>query len=182
MSRDRYYNPGDHYVIDDIKGIKRRYSESRLQWDGLLTEGASWSARNEQDLVTGVYDNQSVELARPRQKDQFVILATIATAPVPAGSSYVIVESTVGFAPGNVVQIMLDSGVPFQTVIEDTSGGMLSWSGNRLPSSVGLLYGDPIENQVLRVAIGNPTVPYLMELESTDGNWLFEDSSVIEWG
>lgn len=150
MPRDKYYKPGDYYIIDDIRGHKVRASDARLQWDNAFTLPGSFSPRQPQDLVVGVRDDQSVPLPRPRQKDNFTILATYVVAPSLVGSRSITVQSTVGFTVGDLVQVMLDSGVPFQFRLRTITGNILSWAtGAALPASVGALYGNPIENQVL---------------------------------
>lgn len=152
---DKWYKPGDYYVIDDIRGYKVRASHARLQWNNLLTAGSSFSPRQPQDLVVGVVDDQSVPLPRPRQPNRFTIVGTQVIAPAQIGDLSVTVESTEGFAVADRVQIMLDSGVPFQVVLSAVSSYALSWASPGLPSTVGVLYGDPPENAVINLSSGN---------------------------
>ena len=149
MADDKHYVPGDYYQIDQIRGYKVRASKTRQQWDRIVTLQASFSPRQPQDLVTGVRDDQSVPLPLPRQANQFTILGTNVAAPAPAGSTAIQVASTVGFNVGDLIQIMLDSGVIFSTTLSAIAGNLLSWTGVGLPASVGTLYGDPIENAVI---------------------------------
>lgn len=116
--------------------------------------------------MTGVRDDQVAALVRPRQVNQFVITGTFVIAPSQRLTTQIIVDSTVGFARGNLIQIMLDSGVNFQTRIAGIAGDVMMLV-NALPASVGLLYGDPIENSVLRL---DTTVSAgLFVLDSADG-------------
>lgn len=149
MADDKHYVPGDYYQIDQIRGYKVRASRTRPQWDRIITIAPSWSPRQPQDLVVGVRDDQSVPLPLPRQKNQFTIVGTSVIAPSARGDTSITVEQTVGFNPGNLVQVMLDSGVPFQFTLAAIAGNVLSWTGAGLPATVGLLYGDPIENAVV---------------------------------
>lgn len=98
--------------------------------------------------MRGVWDDQTVALSRPRQENQFVLLGTTVAAPSARGSRFMTVASSAGFVPGNVIQIMLDSGVNFLTAIAAIAGNVFTLP-NDLPFSVGSLYGDPIENSVI---------------------------------
>lgn len=158
MARDKFYRPGDYYQLDDISGFKVRASETRQQWDQAVTTRAHFSPRQPQDLVVGVRDDQSVAIPRPRQRNRFVIVGSEVAAPAARGAHTIEVASSVGFTVGDLVQIMLDSGVAFQVVLSAISGNDLTWVGGTyltgLPATVGTLYGDPIENQVLVVGVG----------------------------
>lgn len=152
MADDRHYVPGDNYILDDLSGFKIRASRARIipggQTGNLAVAPERWEPQQPQDFVRGVWDDQTVALARPRQKNQFVIVGTFVTAPSPAQSTSITVDSSVGFQATSSVQIMLDSGVNFQTQIVSISGNVWQLL-NPLPASVGSLFGDPIENAVL---------------------------------
>lgn len=152
VSNDRWYNPGDNYILDDLSGFKIRRSRARVipggQTGNLAVAPERWEPQQPQDFVKGVWDDQTVDLARPRQQNQFVITGTSVAAPSPRGSSQITVASSDGFSAGNLVQIMLDSGENFSARI-NTITGQLWGLGGLLPASVGTLYGDPIENAVL---------------------------------
>lgn len=108
-------------------------------------------------------DDQSVPTPRPRQGNRFVIVGTEVNAPSARGSNSIQVFSTVGFAVGNLVQVMLDSGEGFRFTLGDITGNVMSWSGLGLPATVGTLYGDPIENQVLLLEVGTGGVSNLYD-------------------
>jgi hypothetical protein len=152
VADDKHYVPGDYYQIDQIRGYKVRASRSKMQWDRIVTIPPSWSPRQFQDLVIGVRDDQSVPNPLPRQKNQFTIVATFVIAPAARGSTSIDVDNTVGINIGDLVQIMLDTGTPFQVTITGISGKTLTWTGAGLPATVGLLYGDPIENAVVNLS------------------------------
>lgn len=157
MADDKHYVPGDYYQIDQIRGYKVRASRTRPQWDRIITIAPSWSPRQPQDLVVGVYDNQSVPLPLPRQPNRFTILGTEVVAPSAVGAHTITVASTIGFNVGNLLQVMLDSGVPFQFTLGSVAGNVMGWSGIGLPATVGSLYGDPIENQVIDITSAGGT-------------------------
>ena len=148
MANDKHYVPGDYYQIDQIRGYKVRASETMQQWDRIITKPPSWSPRQPQDLVTGVQDDQSVPLPLPRQTNQFTIVATFVTAPAARGAHTIAVDSSVGFSAGNLVQVVLDNGEPFQFTVASVGANTITWAGAGLPGTVGTSYGDPIENAV----------------------------------
>ena len=167
---DRHFIGGDNYILDDLSGFKIRASKARIIPGGitgnLAVSPSRWEPQQPQDFVRGVYDDISVSLARPRQKNQFVIVGTFVTAPSPARSSTITVDSTVGFRGGSLIQIMLDSGVNFQTPIASISGNVMTLV-ERLPASVGTLFGDPIENSVLLLMLSTTSGTFV--LDSADG-------------
>jgi hypothetical protein len=152
MADDRHFIGGDNYILDDISGFKIRATRARIipggQTGNLAVAPERWEPQQPQDFVTGVYDDQTVDLARPRQTNQFVITGTFVTAPSASRANTITVDSTVGFQATSLVQIMLDSGDNFQTQVLSVAGNVMTLT-NPLPASVGSLYGDPIENSVL---------------------------------
>lgn len=149
---DRHYVGGDNYILDDISGFKIRASKARIIpggiTGGLAVAPERWEPEQEQDFVTGVRDDQTVALSRPRQQNQFVIVGTYVTAPSYPPAVDITVDSTVGFVVGGNVQVMLDVGTNFITTIAALAGTTMTLA-DPLPSSVGADYGDPIENSVL---------------------------------
>ena len=158
MVNDRLYIPGDNYIIDDNLGRKVRASKVRLQWNNIATTGSHWNPRQPQDMVVAVRDEQIVALNRPRQPNQFTVVATVVTAFAAAGALAITVQSAVGFAIGNLVQVMLDRGDPFIFTLGSVTGNVLGWSGRGLPGTVGGNLGDPLENQVLNITAGDNVV------------------------
>ena len=152
MADDRHYVPGDNYILDDISGMKIRASRARIipggQTGQLAVAPERWEPQQPQDFVTGVRDDITVALSRPRQKNQFVVVGTFVVAPSAARSNMITVDSAAGFSPGATVQIMLDTGVNFIALLTGASGDVFTL-GAPLPASVGSLYGDPIENSIL---------------------------------
>src|SRR5262245_56075499 len=152
MADQLWYNPGDHYQLDDLSGFKIRASRSMKipggQTGGLIVAPERFEVQQPQDFVRGVVDDQTVTDARPRQQNQFVILATYVTAPSARGTSIITVASTAGWRINDNAFLMLDSGENFLTSIGGISGQQI-FLGTPLPFSVGTLYGDPLENTLL---------------------------------
>lgn len=170
MADDRHYIGGDNYLLDDLSGFKIRRSKTRVipggQTGNLAVAPQRWEPQQPQDFVKGVYDDQTVDLARPRQVNQFVIVGTYVTAPSARLSNTITVQSAVGFQPTSLIQIMLDSGVNFQTTIFSIAGNVMTLA-NRLPGSVGSMFGDPIENMVLLLQLSAQAGIFV--LDSADG-------------
>ena len=171
MADDRHYVGGDNYILDDLSGFKIRRSKARIIPGGitgnLAVSPQHWEPQQPQDFVTGVRDDQTVDLNRPRQQNQFVVVGTYVTAPSARGSNQITVASSVGFASGSLVLIMLDSGENQRASIISIVGN--TWMiGPLLTSSVGMLYGDPIENSVLLLNV-SPTVGVFVLDSATEG-------------
>lgn len=160
MSNDRWYNPGDNYILDDLSGFKIRASRARKipggQTGNLLVAPERWEPQQPQDFVRGVPDVQLPDLVRPRQKNRFTILATFVTAPSAFMTYVITVDSTEGFAVGNNCQLMLDSGVNQLVAIAAISGNDITLA-TPLRGTVGTSYGDPIENTLIFFNAGPPT-------------------------
>lgn len=157
MADDRHYVPGDNYILDDLSGFKVRVSHSRRipagQTGGAQVAIERWEAQQPQDLVRGVVDDQSVTIARPRQQNRFVVVGTFVTAPSARLTDTIEVDSVAGFTVGDVLQIMLDSGVNFTTGLTGLDGRTMTLL-SPLPEGVGGSYGDPLENMVLQLIAG----------------------------
>lgn len=96
----------------------------------------SWEARQPQDFVQGVSDDQTVVDPRPRQINQFQgPLGTILTANQVAGSTFILVQSSVRMIPGDFLNVMLDTGVNFRVAIKDILSDTLIQLAKPLPHS-----------------------------------------------
>lgn len=111
MADDRHYVPGDYYRICDMTGFKVRVGQTAKEWNGLIVRKKSWEARQPQDFVRGVVDDQSVSEPRSRQVNVFIgPLTTELTANVGAGSNTLSVTSSVRFVNGDVISLPLNNG------------------------------------------------------------------------
>lgn len=160
MADDLHYIGGDNYLLDDLSGFKIRASRARIipggQTGQLAVAPERWEPQQPQDFVRGVWDDETVQIARPRQTNRFTYVATNVSAPSVMGAGQITVAATDGFVAGDNIQVMLDSGDNFQTSIAALSGANIMYLGTPLPGSVGLLYGDPIENLVVFLNGGPP--------------------------
>lgn len=151
MADDRHYVRGDYYQLDDITGFKIRAFKSRKipggQTGNLIVAPNAWEPQQPQDFVRGVPDVQTVEQPRPRQANQFVVLATNITEGSARGATELNVATPAGFRVGMRLQIMLDTGENFITALSGIDGSIFDIP-QPLPASVGLLYGSPPENIV----------------------------------
>jgi len=75
MRRKRHarneYIPGDHNVIEQINGFKRKRSECRMRWDNVLMTEEDWEERHPQDFLRSRKDKIKVRDARPEAEDVF---------------------------------------------------------------------------------------------------------------
>ncbi|ACI52200.1 conserved hypothetical protein [Gluconacetobacter diazotrophicus PA1 5] len=151
MTEAWYYNPADHYVLDDISGFKVRRSRTRTipggQTGQAVVDRKRWEPQQPQDFVRGVVDDQTVDVARPRQQNQFMMVGTFITQAASVGAFAIVVDSAVGMTAGDTLQIMLDSGINFTAQITSIEGSTIALA-TPLPASVGTL-GDPAQNMVL---------------------------------
>lgn len=72
MGRADYFKPGDFNRICDKCGFKRKASETREEWNGLIVcSDGCFEERHPQDFVRGKYDDQRVEKPRPDTEPEF---------------------------------------------------------------------------------------------------------------
>lgn len=131
MPQDRFYKPGSFWRIDDRSGFKVRAENTRKEWTNLIVATGLWEARQPQDFVKGVTDDQSVPDPRPRQLDVFLgPLQTTTTAACAAGTTLIPLASAVRFLIGDNVEIMLDTNEYFSTTVSQVP----STTSIRIPS------------------------------------------------
>jgi hypothetical protein len=154
MANDRHYRPGDNYLLDDISGFKIRASRAQIIpggiTGGLAVSPLRWEQQQPQDFVKGVDDDQSVDLARSRQTDQFVVIGSVVTTYSPVGSTTIDLASTAQMQALDVLQIMLDQGENFLAKIASIAGRTVTLD-RPLTGSVGGRLGSPLENQVIDI-------------------------------
>jgi hypothetical protein len=136
VADDRHYVPGDFYRICDRSGFKIRARRTQMEWNGLIVSDKFYEARQPQDFVKGVPDNQTVPYARPRQTNTFLgPLTTTLTANVAAAGTTLPVVSSVRMIIGDVLSIMLDTGVLFRATISSVPDGVTIVCNPKLPYS-----------------------------------------------
>lgn len=90
MGRENFYKPGSFYRIDDKTGFAVRAERTQMEWNGLIVDRRVYEARQPQDYVRGVYDDQTVPYARPR------------TPNLPVGSSTTALFQVYGDLPSGI--------------------------------------------------------------------------------
>lgn len=156
MADDRWYNPGDNYLLDDFSGFKIRASRSARvpggQTGGAQVDVKRWEPQQPQDFVRGVADDQQPAILRPRQANRFVVVGTSVSAFSPAQSTSLQVYSTEGFVVGAICQVPLDNGNLFNFTLTGIGSDELIFLGQPLPWGVGGSFADPLQNSVLQIA------------------------------
>jgi len=72
------YIPGDHYVICDRCGWKKRRSEVRKEWTGsIVCADPCYDPPHPQDNIRPKMEKQSVKNARPEAEDVFITEAPV---------------------------------------------------------------------------------------------------------
>jgi hypothetical protein len=70
--RANFYRPGSNNVICDRTGFKMKVEDCSFEWNGLFVRKDSWEARQPQDLLRGLPDDQRSEVSRPGNVDVFL--------------------------------------------------------------------------------------------------------------
>jgi hypothetical protein len=118
MGRQRgvQYEPGSFYRLDDRTGFARRSEDTEKEWTGLIVGKDVWEARQPQDFVRGVPDDQSVPQARPVPPNVFVGPFFIQLAQAgQVGDLIVYLVNVIGVQLGDPVGFFTDEGVYFYT-------------------------------------------------------------------
>lgn len=150
MGRDLHYQPGSFYRVDDRTGFPQRADRTRKEWTGLIVDEGVYEARQPQDLVRGVKDQQNVPEARPLAPNVFVGPTFVQTAEAAVvGQTVLEVMSTAGFFSGCSVSCMLDSGVNFNTTLATAPGAGTITLAQPLPYS--MASGNLVTNNTERV-------------------------------
>lgn len=120
MGTELYYKPGSFYRICDRTGFATRAERTAQEWNGLMVRDSVFEARQPQDFVKGVQDNQTVPLARPRQVNSFLgPLTTNLTANVAAGANTLPITSSVRMQIGDSMEVILNTGQQFLCTISN---------------------------------------------------------------
>lgn len=83
MGHADYYRSGTYNGICDRCGSKFKFSDLKLEWDGLYvcTANGCWEARQPQDYVKGVRDNMAVPVSRPDQPPVYIADLIVTETP-----------------------------------------------------------------------------------------------------
>jgi hypothetical protein len=84
MGHADYYRSGTYNGICDRCGSKFKFSDLKLEWDGLYvcTANGCWEPRQPQDYVKGVRDDMSVPVSRPDQPPVYIQDEIVTETPI----------------------------------------------------------------------------------------------------
>jgi hypothetical protein len=129
------YRAGSHWMADDRSGFTRRRESIRREWTGLEVAENLWEARQPQDFVRGVPDDQTVDVSRPQPPAVFSGPISIGLSrPAAIGDTFLYLDAINGFSNGDNVGVMLDSGQIFNTTV------------NGAPATNGVTISAPMPN------------------------------------
>lgn len=118
MTNDRYYIPGSFYRICDRTGFKTRSFNTRKEWTGLIVQNKVWEARQPQDFVRGIVDDQTVPMPRPRTVSAYDgPLHTFISEAANIDDTLLSVNSSERMYAGDFIDLVLDDGTLLQTMI-----------------------------------------------------------------
>lgn len=118
MGRQRgvQYRPGSFWRSDDRSGFSRRAEDTRKEWTELIVGENLWEARQPQDFVRGVPDDQTVPNPRLVPPPVFVgPIYSTTSANVAVGATFLPLTAVNGFSGGSKIGVMLDTGAFFNT-------------------------------------------------------------------
>jgi hypothetical protein len=84
MGHADYYKSGTYNGICDRCGSKFKFSDLKLEWDGLYvcTANGCWEPRQPQDYVKGVRDDMAVPVSRPDQPAVYLDTLIVQETPI----------------------------------------------------------------------------------------------------
>lgn len=151
MADDKHYVGGQWYRICDRTGFKVRDVATKKQWNNILVRDQSWEPRQPQDFVQGVKDDQTVSDPRPRSINVFQgPLTTVLTAACPITTQILPVQTTIRWAIGDIINIMMNNGVMMVTSIADVPSTI------SLRISPGLAWSAPFNAVVVNTSVVSP--------------------------
>ena len=94
MGHADYYRSGTYNGICDRCGSKFKFSDLKLEWDGLYvcTANGCWEPRQPQDYVKGVRDDMAVPVSRPDQPPVYIQDEIVTEIPI-IGLIYIIIRN-----------------------------------------------------------------------------------------
>lgn len=70
--RNAGFTPGDHWMVCDVCGCDRRYSQMRRRWDNLWVCADDWEPRHPQDFLKAREDDSAPPVTRPADDTTFL--------------------------------------------------------------------------------------------------------------
>jgi hypothetical protein len=118
---------GDYNAICDRCGSKFKFSQLKLEWDGLYvcTANGCWEPRQPQDYVKGVRDDMSVPVSRPDQPPVYIADLIVTETPVITLSFIKFVSRMLSASVSSVVSI-ITTIYPFTPATKVVDGAALN--------------------------------------------------------
>jgi len=130
MGRDEY-KPGDWNVICDQCGFKKKRSECRFTWEGLLVcADTCWEPRHQQDFVRAKPDRTRVSVSRP--DTQTLQRSTTLGSTASQNATNITVSSASNISKGDGLGITLDNHTVQWTFASDDPSGTTVYLNNGL--------------------------------------------------
>lgn len=118
MGTEKHFVGGTFYRICDRTGFATRSWRTRIQWNNIIVRDDVYEARQPQDFVKGITDDQTVPLARPREVNAYDgPLHTFITVAANIGDVVITVNTTARMYAGDMIDLVLDNGALLQTMI-----------------------------------------------------------------
>lgn len=118
MGTEKHFVGGSFYRICDRTGFATRSSRTKMQWNNIIVREDVYEARQPQDFVKGIPDDQTIPFARPRQVDSYDgPLHTFITIAANIGDVIINVNTTARMYAGDNIDLVLDNGALLQTMI-----------------------------------------------------------------
>lgn len=166
MSDDLHFIPGSFYRICERTGFKIRAGRTRPEWTQHIVRVESWEARQPQDFVRGVPDDQTVPDARPRQANVGIgPLTTTLSANAPAGATSLVLSTIAGIYAADTILLILDN--------KDTMYGLVV---SVTPSTFTILLAKPLPYSA---SAGNELTDITSYVNNLQGYVLTDDAGNI---
>lgn len=131
------YIPGDYWRICAVCGFKCRASQTSKRWDGLIVCEADFETRHPQDFVKGRLDRQNVPNPRPETVANVIgPLTTTVLVAASAGATTLYVTSTVRFANGDRLGLLMADGNEFRTTVQTVVDTTILSLASALPRNI----------------------------------------------
>jgi len=127
MGHADYYRSGTYNGICDRCGSKFKFSDLKLEWDGLYvcTANGCWEPRQPQDYVKGVRDDMAVPVSRPDQPPVYIQDETVTEIPVITLSFIKVLLKSLVVSVSSVVSIITNI-YPFTPATKVVNGAALN--------------------------------------------------------
>jgi len=137
MGTDLHYRPGSFYRVCDRTGFAERAGRTKMQWNNIIVWDRVYEARQPQDFVKGIPDDQTVPLPRPRQPATYVNISGAqfqVYGDSPLGVTFLVMNNNnFGYDPGiNTDYTNPNGGAQFQ-VFNGTIGAV---TADSLPPTI----------------------------------------------